>query len=100
MSTYPNVIGGITTNTTIDAEAYKKIQESGNMSRTVREIFDTWVEAGAPVVPAPYYRTNLNIGCYFPEDDYYTLRAYSMARNGSIAKTLRTAIYWYYYHRG
>lgn len=97
---HKDIIGSTTVSTSVEAPLYDLIAKEGNISQTIRTAVDAWVAAEAPIVPAPYRRTNVTIGGYFSEDDYYTIRAYAIARNQSIAKAIRMALCWYYYHRG
>ena len=94
------VFGRTIISSTVTIEAFEQLQSSGNISSAIRDAFDAWVAAGAPIVAAPYKRTLVNIGTYFTEDDYHTVRAYSIARKYSLARTIRMAVYWYLYHRG
>jgi len=96
---YKDVIGSTTINVTVDSYVYNEVVSSGNISQAIRTAVDTWVAEHAPIVPAPYRRNYQQLGAYFTEDDYYTIRAYALARRWSIAKAIRTALYWYYYHR-
>lgn len=98
-ATHKDIIGHTTVTTTVDEDVYNQIVATGNISQAIRTAIDTWQTEYCPDVPAPYSRKHVSLGCYFNEDDYYTIRAYALSRRWSIAKTIRTALNWYYYHR-
>jgi hypothetical protein len=94
-----DIIGNTTVTTTVDEHVYNEVVATGNLSQAIRTAYDAWVGAYCPLVPAPFSRKHVSIGCYMTEDDYYSTRAIALSRRWSIAKTLRTALNWYYYHR-